>query len=272
MNTLAGKTAFVTGATHGIGRAIALAFVAEGANVVACGRDEAALASLSTEAGGALLPQKTDVSVESEIEAAVAAAVARFGRLDAAVNAAGTGGRPSFVSQADAGALEEIWRTNVHGVLMCMKHESRVMQRAASGSIVNISSLSGAMPAKTMAAYCASKAAVDMMTRVAALELGPRGVRVNAIAPGAIDTRMTEWMKLPGIGEAIIDETPLGRIGETADLTGMAVYLASDAASFVTGQIFTLDGGASLMRYPDLPALFKNAARPKNPDVGRAVE
>ncbi len=100
------------------------------------------------------------------------------------------------------------------------------------------------------------------MTQVAALELGEFGVRVNAIGPGAIDTRMTEWMKLPGVGQAIVAETPLGRVGQTGDLTGTAVYLAGDASSFVTGQLFHADGGASLMRYPDMPKLFK-ALRPQ---------
>jgi NAD(P)-dependent dehydrogenase (short-subunit alcohol dehydrogenase family) len=133
------------------------------------------------------------------------------------------------------------------------------MRKRGGGAIINISSLSGRMPAKSMAAYCGSKAAVNMMTEVAALELAEFNIRVNGIGPGAIDTRMSAWMKLPGVGEAIIEETPLGRIGRTDDLTALAVYLASDASSFVTGQTFYVDGGASLMRYPDLPKLFRAA-------------
>ncbi len=260
MAALDGKVAIITGATHGIGRAIAIAFADEGARVVACGRDEAALQSVANELGDRGSAQRADVVVEADIEAAVALAVERYGRLDIAVNAAGTGGVPSLVRNADLQAAEDVWRTNVLGVLVCMKHESRAMRAAGGGSIVNISSLSGSMAAKSMAAYCGSKAAVNMMTEVAALELGEFGVRVNAIGPGAIDTRMTAWMKLPGIGEAIIDETPLGRVGQTSDLTGMAIFLASDASSFVTGQVFHADGGASLMRYPDLPKLFRAAA------------
>ncbi len=259
MGVLDGKTALVTGASHGIGRAIALAFADAGASVVACGRDEAALASLETELGDRGRTQRADVEVERDITVAVAAAVEQYGGLDVAVNAAGTGGAPSLVRNADLAVAEQIWRTNVLGVLACMKHESRAMRQRGRGSIINISSLSGSMPAKSMAAYCGSKAAVNMMTEVAALELGEFGIRVNAISPGAIDTRMTAWMKLPGIGEAIVAETPLGRVGQTDDLTGMALFLASDASSFVTGQVFHADGGASLMRYPDLPALFRTS-------------
>ena len=257
MNLLDGKTALVTGATHGIGRAIAVAYMAEGANVVACGRDEAALESLSKETEGRCVAVRADVTLEDEVQAAVETAESRFGGLDVAVNSAGTGGSMSMVRNADLRVAEEILRTNVLGVLACLKHESRAMRQRVRGSIINISSLSGKMPAKAMAAYCGSKAAVNMMTEVAALELGEFGVRVNAIGPGAIETRMTEWLKLPGLEQATLDETPLRRIGQTDDLTGLALYLASDASSFVTGQIFYADGGASLMRYPDFPAMFR---------------
>jgi len=258
MGKLDGKVALVTGATRGIGRAIAIGYAGEGARVVACGRDEAALASLAREIGAACLAQRADVTVEADVEAAVGAAVERFGGLDVAFNAAGTGGMTSTIRNDDLAIAEDIWRTNVLGVLASMKHEARAM-RQRGGSIINVSSLSARMPAKAMAAYCGSKAAVNMMTEVAALELAEHGIRVNCIGPGAIETRMTEWMKLPGIGEAIVGETPLGRIGQPSDLVGLAVLLASDAASFITGQVFYADGGASLQKYPDLVELFRAA-------------
>src|SRR5437588_3320131 len=220
LHSMRGQAALVTGASHGIGRAIAVALAAEGANVVGCGRDEPALAALARETEGRCAAFRCDVTVESEIEAAVHEAVSRFGGLDVAVNSAGTGGTMSMVRNADLRLAEEIWRTNVLGVLGCMKHESRAMRQRGGGSIMNISSLSGKMPAKAMAAYCGSKAAVNMMTEVAALELAEFGIRVNAIGPGAIETRMTEWMNLPGFGEAIVSATPRGSVGRTADLTG----------------------------------------------------
>jgi NAD(P)-dependent dehydrogenase (short-subunit alcohol dehydrogenase family) len=259
MPALEGKVAIVTGATHGIGRAIAVAYAAEGANVIACGRDEQALASLAAEIGDACVPHRTDVTVEADVESAVQAAVDRFGGLDVAFNAAGTGGMTSTIRNNDLAIAEDIWRTNVLGVLASMKHESRAMRVRGAGAIINVSSLSAKMPAKAMAAYCGSKAAVNMMTEVAALELAEYGIRVNCIGPGAIETRMTDWLKLPGVGEAIIGETPLGRIGQTSDLVGLAVLLASDAASFITGQVFYADGGASLQKYPDLIQLFRAA-------------
>ena len=153
MAMLDGKTAIVTGATHGIGRAVAIAYAAEGASVVACGRDEAALAALAAEIGARCVAQRADVQSEADVEAAVRAALDRFGGLDIAFNAAGTGGTTSLVRNADLAAAEETWRTNVLGVLACMKHQSRAMRQRGRGSIINVSSLSGKMPAKAMAAY-----------------------------------------------------------------------------------------------------------------------
>ena len=255
MGTLDGKVAFVTGATSGIGRAVALAFADAGARVLGVGRDEAALASLAGDLGGRGAATRCDVTIESEVEAAVRACVERFGGLDVAFNAAGMGGL-SFVKDADLGLAEQIWRANVLGTLACMKHESQAMIERGGGSIINVSSASGTQAATGLAAYSGSKAAVDMMTRTAAVELGEHEIRVNAMAPGTTMTRMTGWTKLPGVEEAIAAATPLGRLGRKSDMAGMALLLASDAGAFITGQVLYVDGGLALPAFPDLRRLL----------------
>jgi NAD(P)-dependent dehydrogenase (short-subunit alcohol dehydrogenase family) len=256
MGRLDGKVAFVTGATSGIGREVALAFATEGARVMGCGRDDGALDSLDAELAGRGAMHRCDVTVDSDVEAAVAATVEHFGRLDIAFNCAGVGGM-STIRAGDLALAEQIWRTNVLGVLACMKHESRAM--TGGGSIINVSSSSGVQAAAGLAAYCGSKAAVDQITRVAAIELGPHGIRVNALAPGTTATRMTAWTNLPGVEDAVTAATPLGRLGRTEDMVGMAVLLASDAASFITGQVLYVDGGVGLSQFPNVRPLFRAA-------------
>lgn len=255
MGALDGKVAFVTGATSGIGRAVALAFAAEGALVLGVGRDEGALASLAVELGARGAVLRCDVTVEADVEAAVQACVERFGGLDVAFNAAGMGGL-SFVKDADLALAEQIWRTNVLGTLACMKYESRAMIGRGAGAIINVSSASGAQVATGLSAYCGSKAAVDMMTRAAAVELGEHGIRVNALAPGTTMTRMAAWTKLPGVEDAIAAATPLGRLGRKSDMVGMALLLAGEAGAFITGQVLYVDGGLSLPAFPDLRTLL----------------
>jgi len=255
MGTLDGKVALVTGATSGIGRAVALAYADEGARVLGVGRDEAALASLADEIGDRGAALRCDVTVESDVDAAVRACVERFGGLDVAFNAAGMGGL-SFVKDADLALAEQIWRANVLGTLACMKHESRAMIERGGGSIINVSSASGVQSATGLSAYCGSKAAVDMMTRTAAIELGEHAIRVNALAPGTTMTRMAAWTKLPGVEDAIAAATPLGRLGRKDDMVGMSLLLASDAGAFITGQVLYVDGGLSLSAFPDLRTLL----------------
>ena len=253
---LDGKVALVTGATSGIGRAVALAYADAGARVVGAGRDEAALATLQQELGDRGIARRCDVTVESDVESTVAAAVERFGGLDIAFNSAGMGGL-SFVKDADLKAAEDIFRLNVIGIMSSMKHESRAMIARGGGSIINVSSASGVQPCRGLSAYCASKAAVDMMTRTAALELGERNVRVNALAPGTTLTRMTAWTQMPGVEDAVAAATPLGRLGRTDDMLGMALLLAGDAGAFITGQVLTVDGGISIPAFIDVTKLFR---------------
>ena len=255
MGTLDGRVALVTGATSGIGRAVALAYAGEGARVLGVGWEEASLASLADELGERGAALRCDVTVEADVEEAVRAAVERFGGLDIAFNAAGMGGL-SFVKDADLALAEQIWRANVLGTLACMKHESQAMIERGGGSIINVSSASGAQVATGLSAYSGSKAAIDMMTRTAAIELGEHGIRVNALAPGTTMTRMAAWTKLPGVEEAISAATPLGRLGRKGDMVGVALLLASEAGSFITGQVLYVDGGLAVPAFPDLRKLL----------------
>jgi NAD(P)-dependent dehydrogenase (short-subunit alcohol dehydrogenase family) len=251
MFSLDGKVALVTGATSGIGRAVALAYADAGARVVGCGRDAAALESLRAELGERGTAVGCDVTSEMDVERAVATTVERFGRLDVAFNCAGTGGAPSSVRNADLKLAEEIWRTNVLGIVAAMKYESRAMTAGGGGSIINVSSVSATQPARGLSLYCSSKAAVDMLSKTAALELGERNIRVNALSPGTTETRMTSFTKLPGVEQLISDAVPLGRLGQVGDMVGMALLLASDAGGFITGQVLAVDGGLGLPAFPD---------------------
>jgi NAD(P)-dependent dehydrogenase (short-subunit alcohol dehydrogenase family) len=237
----------ITGALTGIGRATAVAFAKDGASVIASGRREAEgkaleaeLRSLGVEAAFV----SADVRHENDVRNLIDQAVARFGRIDAAVNAAGTEGRPSPVVDQTAESYAATFDTNVLGTLLSMKHELRVMQPQGRGSIVNISSTYGHQGAAGASVYAASKHAVEGMTKSAALEAASSGVRVNAVAPGPTETGMLN--RFTGTAErkaALAKTVPLGRIGDPGEIARAAVFLASEKASFITGQILTADGG-----------------------------
>jgi NAD(P)-dependent dehydrogenase (short-subunit alcohol dehydrogenase family) len=237
----------ITGALTGIGRAAALAFAQEGNRVVVVGRHEGAgqelataLRALGTEAEF----MRVDVRHEDDVRDLVDRTFARFGRLDAAVNNAGTEGQPGPVTEQTAESYAATFDTNVLGTLLSMKHELRVMQAQRSGSIVNISSTYGHEGAGGASVYAASKHAVEGMTKSAALEAAGFGVRVNAVAPGPTETGMLN--RFTGTAErkaALATGVPLGRFGEPEEVARAIVFLASDKASFVTGQILTADGG-----------------------------
>ncbi|MET8753136.1 glucose 1-dehydrogenase [Streptomyces sp. NPDC004667] len=246
-----GKTVLVTGAGSGLGRAIALAFAAEGASVVAAGRTAAPLeetVALIGAAGGAAAAVTADVTDSDSLRELVRASVTRFGGLDVAVNNAGIlrGGGP--VADVDEEDWDAVLRTNVTGVWLAMKHEIAHMRENGGGAIVNISSNLGAhLRIPGAAAYITSKAAVSALTRAAALDHVQEGVRINAVSPGASVAPMS---LLPGETEAerterMKTQTPLGRAAEAEEVAAAVLYLASPAAGAVVGSDLVVDSGSS---------------------------
>src|SRR6266566_3556014 len=237
----------ITGALTGIGRATALAFAHDGGRIVISGRRDAEGQQLVAELrqGGVEAEfLRADVRHEGDVRRLVEQTVARFGRLDVAVNTAGTEGQPGPVTEQSAESYAATFDTNVLGTLLSMKHELRVMQAQGHGSIVNISSTYGHEGAAGASVYVASKHAVEGMTKSAALEAARSGVRVNAVAPGPTETAMlTRFTGTPERKAALATGVPLGRVAEPEEIAHAIVFLASDKASFVTGQVLTADGG-----------------------------
>ena len=237
----------ITGALAGIGRATALAFAREGARIVVSGRNDKAgdalvgeLRALGTEAEFV----RADVRAERDLQNLVDKTVARFGRLDVAVNNAGTEGTPGPVTEQTVESYAATFDTNVLGVLLSLKHELRAMQAQGAGSIVNLSSTMGHRGAPGASLYTASKHAVEGLTKSAALEAASFGVRVNAVAPGPIDTAMLDRFTGSADRKAgLVAGVPLKRTGRPEEIADAILFLASGRASFVTGQIVDVNGG-----------------------------
>jgi NAD(P)-dependent dehydrogenase (short-subunit alcohol dehydrogenase family) len=237
----------ITGALTGIGRATALAFAKDGARLVVSGRKEAEgraleaeLWDLGTEAEFVL----ADVRHEDDVRNLVDKTVARFSRLDVAVNNAGTEGKTGPVTEQTAESYAATFDTNVLGVLLSMKQEMRVMQGQGSGSIVNLSSTMGQRGAPGASLYTASKHAVKGLTKSAALEGAASGIRVNAVAPGPVETGMLN--RFTGTAErkaGVVAGVPIKRAGTPAEIADAIVFVASSKASFITGQIISVNGG-----------------------------
>jgi NAD(P)-dependent dehydrogenase (short-subunit alcohol dehydrogenase family) len=240
----------ITGALTGIGRAAAVAFAKEGGQLVVAGRQDAAGKALAEELrsfGSEAEFINADVRDEDDVRAMVDQAVAQFGRLDVAVNNAGTEGQGGPITDQAAESYAATFDTNVLGVMLSMKHEVRVMREQGKGSIVNISSTYGHKGAAGASVYVGSKHAVEGLTKSVALETAGAGIRVNAVAPGPIDTGMlTRFTGTPDNKAALAAEVPMGRLGRTEEIASAIVFIASDQASFITGHIFNVDGGHTL--------------------------
>src|SRR6195952_1329366 len=237
----------ITGALAGIGRATALAFAREGARLVVSGRRDDAGADLVGELralGAEAEFQRADVRHEADVQALVDFAVARFGRLDVAVNNAGTEGEPGPLTAQTAQSYAATFDTNVLGTVLSLKHELRVMLAQRSGSIINLSSTMGHRGNANAGLYVASKHAVEGLTRTAALEGAAAGVRVHALAPGPVDPAMLD--RFAGGEErknALVAGVPMKRLGQPDDIAQAIVFLASPQAGFLTGQVIDVNGG-----------------------------
>ena len=245
------KVVLITGGLTGIGRATALAFAQEGASIVVSGRHDDQgqdLVEQLRKLGAEAEFVRSDVRHEEDVRTLVDKTVARFGRLDVAVNTAGTEGKPGPVTEQSAESYAATFDTNVLGTLLSMKHELRVMLAQGSGSIVNVSSTFGHTGGAGASVYVASKHAVEGLTKSAALEASGFGVRVNAVAPGPIDTGMlTRFTGSDERKAGLISGVPLKRVGRPEEIAESIVFLSSDKASFITGATIAVDGGKTAL-------------------------
>jgi NAD(P)-dependent dehydrogenase (short-subunit alcohol dehydrogenase family) len=237
----------ITGALSGIGRAAAVAFAKKGANVVVAGRRDDAGKELVEELRAFDAEAEfinADVRNEDDVRDLVDKTVARFGRLDVAVNNAGTEGDVGPIRDQTAETYAATFDTNVLGVILSMKHQVRAMQGQGAGSIINISSTYGHQGAAGASVYVGSKHAVEGITKSVALEIASSGIRVNCVAPGPTDTGMlTRFTGTPENKAALVANVPMERMGHSEELADAIVFIASDEASYITGHILNVDGG-----------------------------
>ena len=254
MNRLQDKIAIVTGAARGMGAATAKMFAREGATVIVADVHESEGQTVANDLGSAVSFHRLDVSIESQWQELVATVMARHGRIDALVNNAGIV-HFSLIDQLTEPDLDRVLGVNLKGPLFGIKHVGRIMKAARKGAIVNISSVDGTRGANALAAYSASKWAVRGITRTAALEYGPHGVRINSVHPGGIDTAMGNPLQLRGTERnADYRLVPLQRIGEPEEVAAASLFLCSDEASYISGAELLVDGGWGSGHYhPMLP-------------------
>ena len=253
MTVLQGKGAVETGAASGIGKAIAAAFIDAGASVVLCDVNAKALDSAATELGERAIGRVTDVSDESQVEAAMRAAREAFGSLDIVVNCAGFGAIMPL-TELPGDKWRAVQAVTLGGVFYGLKHGARQMlEQGRPGVIINISSVNGRQAGEGQAAYCAAKAGVDALTRCGALELGARGIRVVGIAPGLVETPLTRHeLENPAMRELFLGVIPMHRAVAAEEIAAAAVFLASDSARSINGETIAIDGGSLTRGYPAL--------------------
>lgn len=244
MGELNGKVAIVTGASRGIGRAIAEIFVREGARVVICGRKQETLDRVALELGPSVKPLECHVGRPDQIEKLVATTVREFGPIGILVNNAATNISFGPCLEIDEAQFDKMIEINLKSAFRLVKAVAPGMSDRGNGSIINIASIAGLRPQRHSLLYSMTKAALIMMTKSYALELSPKGVRVNAIAPGLIQTTLSEhYWKEDAQRSSVLENLPIQRLGQPADVAELALLLASEKGSYITGQTLTVDGG-----------------------------
>jgi NAD(P)-dependent dehydrogenase (short-subunit alcohol dehydrogenase family) len=245
--SLEGKVAVVTGSTRGIGRAIVEGLAGAGAAVTVNGRSSDATQTVAGEIaadGAKTLAVAADVSNAADVDRLIRATIANFGRLDVLVNNAGISPYYKAAETVTETEWDEIMRVNLKSVFLCCQAAGRVMIQQKSGRIINISSIGGQVALPKLLAYTAAKGAINQMTRALAVEWAPYGILVNGIAPAYVETDLTKGLRNnPKLRDELVRQVPLRRLGEAKEIVGAAIYLASDAASYVTGHMLNIDGG-----------------------------
>jgi len=254
------KVALITGGASGIGFGIAKRFVDEGAKVMLADVNAVGGIEHAAELGERAAFVEADVTNESAAAEMVTATVAQFSRLDIAVNAAGVGALAPIVDHTIE-QWDGILNVNLRGVFLSTKHEARQMrEQGEGGAIVNIASINARQPAEGMAAYCCSKAGVEMFTKVAAMELAGYGIRVTAIGPGLVDTPLAAaFINFQPVRDEFLENIPAGRMGSPEDIANAALFLVSGEASWITGETLFVDGAELTKRYPAVLQRFMEA-------------